>query len=60
VEHPGGTAGRRRLLITAIAVTSAITDPDFWWHLQTGQLLIANHLQVLGHDPYTYTVASHH
>jgi hypothetical protein len=41
-------------------VTSAITDPDFWWHLQTGQLLIANHLQLLGHDPYTYTVANHH
>jgi hypothetical protein len=57
---PGGLLVVGALLITAIAVTSAITDPDFWWHLQTGQLLIANHLQLLGHDPYTYTVASHH
>ena len=57
---PGGLLVVGALLITAIAVTSAITDPDFWWHLQTGQLLIANHLHLLGNDPYTYTVANHH
>ncbi|MGD0834255.1 MAG: hypothetical protein ABSA40_07510 [Candidatus Dormibacteria bacterium] len=48
------------LIIIALPVTSSIGDPDFWWHLRTGQLLIANHLQLLGTDPYTYTVAGHH
>ena len=60
LSTPGGLILVGALLITAIAVTSAITDPDFWWHLRTGQLLISNHLQLLGHDPYTYTVSSHH
>ena len=60
LSTPGGLLVVGALLITAIAVTSAITDPDFWWHLQTGQLLIANHLHLLGNDPYTYTVANHH
>jgi hypothetical protein len=60
LSTPGGMLLVAALLITGIAVTSAITDPDFWWHLRTGQLLIANHLQLLGHDPYTYTVSSHH
>ena len=59
LSSPGGLLLVGALLITAIAVTSAITDPDFWWHLRTGQLLIANHLQLLGHDPYTYTVPTH-
>ncbi|MGO8686041.1 MAG: hypothetical protein ACLQT7_02475 [Candidatus Dormibacteria bacterium] len=60
LSTPGGLLLVAAVLITAIAVTSAITDPDFWWHLRTGQLLIANHLQLLGHDPYTYTVPTHH
>jgi hypothetical protein len=40
-------------------VTSAIRDPDFWWHLRTGQLIIAGH-GLLGTDPFTYTASSHH
>ena len=48
LSTPGGLLLVAALLITGIAVTSAITDPDFWWHLRTGQLLIANHLQLLG------------
>jgi hypothetical protein len=40
-------------------VTSAIRDPDFWWHLRTGQLILARH-GLLGTDPFTYTAASHH
>ena len=60
LSTPGGLLLVGALLITAIAVTSAIRDPDFWWHLRTGQLLIANHLQLLGTDPYTYTVPGHH
>ena len=60
LSTPGGLLLVAALLITGIAVTSAITDPDFWWHLRTGQLLIANHLQLLGTSPYTYTVPTHH
>ncbi|MGP8161322.1 MAG: hypothetical protein ACLQGJ_08920 [Candidatus Dormibacteria bacterium] len=60
LSTPGGLLLVAALLVTGIAVTSSITDPDFWWHLRTGQLLIANHLQLLGTAPYTYTVPGHH
>jgi hypothetical protein len=60
LSTPGGLLLIAALLITGIAVTSAITDPDFWWHLRTGQLLIANHLHLLGTSPYTYTVPGNH
>ncbi|MGD1033598.1 MAG: hypothetical protein ABR977_04115 [Candidatus Dormibacteria bacterium] len=60
LSTPGGLLLVAALLITGIAVTSSITDPDFWWHLRTGQLLIANHLQLLGTSPYIYTVPTHH
>lgn len=52
------------LFVTAIAllslfpVTSIIRDPDFWWHLRAGQLILAKG-GLLGTDPFTYTVASH-
>jgi hypothetical protein len=58
--RPGGLLLVAALAVAAIAVTTAERDPDFWWHLRTGQLLIANHLQLLGNDPYTYTVPTHH
>lgn len=32
----------------------SVTDPDVWWHLRTGQLIIQNH--ALFHaDPYSFT-----
>ena len=33
-----------------------VTDPDMWWHLRTGQLIIQNH-QVFHADPYSFTKA---
>ena len=60
LSTPSGILLVSVLIIIALPVTSSIGDPDFWWHLRTGQLLIANHLQLLGTDPYTYTVAGHH
>ena len=31
-----------------------VTDPDVWWHLRTGQLILQNH--ALFHtDPYSFT-----
>jgi hypothetical protein len=31
-----------------------ITDPDVWWHLRTGQLILQNHA-VFHADPYSFT-----
>ena len=39
-------------------MTSIIHDPDFWWHLRAGQLILA-HGSLLGTDPFTYTAATH-
>jgi hypothetical protein len=33
-----------------------VTDPDFWWHLRTGQLIVETH--VIPHaDPFSFTKA---
>jgi len=37
----------------ALAARS-VTDPDVWWHLRTGQLILQNH-QVFQADPYSFT-----
>lgn len=31
-----------------------VGDPDFWWHLRTGQLILQNHA-VFHTDPYSFT-----
>src|SRR3981081_2788619 len=46
------------LILSLIPATSAIRDPDFWWHLRTGQLILDSHALV-GTDPFTYTAAGH-
>ena len=33
-----------------------VTDPDVWWHLRTGQLILQNH-SVFHSDPYSFTRA---
>lgn len=33
-----------------------ISDPDIWWHLRTGQLILQDH-HVLHQDPYSFTRA---
>lgn len=45
------------LLILAIFIISLrpIADPDFWWHLRTGQLIFETH-QVPETDPFSSTV----
>ena len=37
----------------------AITDPDFWWHLRNGQLLLTLG-RLISTSPYTFTALSHH
>jgi hypothetical protein len=39
-----------------ILTTRPIADPDFWWHLQTGQWMAANH-SIPHTDPFSFTVA---
>ena len=50
----------RRLFVIILALglftmaARSVTDPDLWWHLRTGQLIIQNH-KVFHTDPYSYT-----
>lgn len=45
-------------LIVAFLVTRPVVDPDYWWHVRTGAWIV-QHLQLPGHDLYTYTVTGH-
>lgn len=55
---PSGLFLSAALLITLLPLTSIIHDPDFWWHLRAGQLILA-HGGLLGTDPFTFTVPTH-
>lgn len=35
-----------------------MTDPDFWWHLETGRWIVTNHM-LPARDLYTFTVPGH-
>src|ERR1700676_547839 len=50
----------RRVFVMILAIglfamaARNVTDPDLWWHLRTGQLILQNH--ALFHtDPYSFT-----
>ena len=47
------------MVLSLMPATSAIRDPDFWWHLRTGQLIL-DRGSLLGTDPFTYTASDHH
>ncbi|HET9050656.1 MAG TPA: hypothetical protein VFO60_03075, partial [Candidatus Dormibacteraeota bacterium] len=47
------------LVLSLIPATSAIRDPDFWWHLRTGQLIVDSRA-LIPTDPFTYTATGHH
>ncbi len=50
----------RRVFAAVVAVglfgmaARNVTDPDVWWHLRTGQLILQNHA-VFHTDPYSFT-----
>jgi hypothetical protein len=50
----------RRLFVIILALglftmaARGVTDPDLWWHLRTGQLIVQNH-KIFHTDPYSYT-----
>src|ERR1700722_6590801 len=51
---------KRRVFIAILALglfalsARNVVDPDFWWHLRTGQLMVQNHA-VFHADPYSFT-----
>ena len=55
---PSGLFFAAALVILLLPITSIIHDPDFWWHLRAGQLILA-HGGLLGTDPFTFTVPGH-
>ena len=48
------------ILVVGLFVLAArnVTDPDVWWHLRTGQLILQNH-RIFHADPYSFTRAGH-
>jgi hypothetical protein len=54
--------GTRRVFVVVLLLglfalaARNVADPDVWWHLRTGQLIIQNH-QVFHSDPYSFTRA---
>ncbi|TME46660.1 MAG: hypothetical protein E6I56_06515 [Chloroflexi bacterium] len=41
-----------------IAAIQPVTDPDFWWHLTTGNWILSHHA-IPHQDLFTFTVAGH-
>ena len=50
----------RRVLVSVLALgffamaARTVTDPDVWWHLRTGQLIVSTH-SFIHADPYSFT-----
>ena len=59
LTSPGGLFVGACLLVCAYPITREIRDPDFWWHLRAGELILDRH-GLLSTDPFTYTASSHH
>jgi len=72
-EKPGSDRGSQRLfrwldlprffsiavlMTMLIAAVQPVTDPDFWWHVSTGNWILAHHV-VPRHDLFTFTVPDH-
>jgi hypothetical protein len=45
-------------LTMLIAAIQPVTDPDFWWHITTGNWILSHHA-VPRHDLFTFTVTDH-
>ena len=45
------------MVVSILAIISLLkeVDPDFWWHLRTGQLIVGSGIP--RHDPFSWTVA---
>ena len=58
LTSPGGLFVSAVVIAAAFPLTSQIRDPDFWWHLRSGQLILQRG-GLLATDPFTYTASSH-
>ena len=56
---PSGLFLTAVMVLAIMPVTGAIADPDFWWHLRAGQLILDKG-SLLATDPFTFTVSNHH
>ena len=57
-KHPALLSALAALLLLGL-FSPEIRDPDFWWHLKTGQYLVERH-SLPSPDPFAYTTASAH
>lgn len=60
-QRPAGTLlGKLELLLAAVLLmglfSSEIADPDFWWHLKTGEY-VTRHRALPAPDPFAFTTA---
>ena len=55
IDGVGLLTGVFYLLFFGFAYTS-FTDPDYWWHMRTGQVIVEN-LSIPQHDTYSFTAA---
>jgi hypothetical protein len=46
------------LVTLLMAAIQPVTDPDFWWHVTTGNWILSHH-DVPRHDLFTFTVTDH-
>ncbi len=58
LTSPGGLFVSAVLILAAFPLTGPIRDPDFWWHLRSGQMILQRG-GLLGTDPFTYSVSGH-
>ena len=58
LTSPGGLFLCAVMIAAAFPLTAPIRDPDFWWHLRSGQLILQAG-GLLRTDPFTYTVSNH-
>ena len=59
ITSPGGLILSAVVIAVLVPLTGAIDDPDFWWHVKAGQLLLQTH-HLIATDPFTYTVPQNH
>src|SRR5487761_817776 len=46
------------MIVTLSMFIASVQDPDFWWHLRTGQWMVDNG-RLPSIDLYTFTVPTH-
>lgn len=54
----GGLMVAAALVAVLVVLCRRVGDPDFWWHLETGEWIL-DHGALPGHELFTYTVSSH-